>query len=366
MLRFDGSPGEFLRAQRKRLRLSQAALAHRVNLSRETIKSIEGGRRRFQPEHTRRFADVLEIPIEQYQAFARFIEQHAGERSADPAPDESPEVSFSLGSAGGEELGPDVSARLKPSLLSSIYATKTYLWTAAGVLALTCLGAVFWLSRQPSVATASLGLLSFQFNQPRCEHDAPDSLFQWHQGSSADSQCSVIGNTFVITAGAQTIQDTGGNYSVTAPLLTRRVEGDFRAQVMITYDGGPLCCRHAGFGLRLPGDNTTWLRIDKESRDYQITAGGLIYGLTTMPDIAPDDAPFSHGKGPVWLQIERQRSTLTMRYSYDGKQWVDYYTYPKLPSSDVWELFLMVEAAYFPPSSHAAFSHFSLEAPAPR
>lgn len=354
MLEFKVSPGSFVKSRRKQLGLTQKALAELVNLSSEMIVKIEKNDRPIVPANIDKFAKALQIPQEQTEEFCSFVNHYELNKSYPNSIQED----IAKDGYEGQNVKTDVVVDIRPSLPKN--NKNIYLWVIRiSVFVLGCLGAVFWSSRLSSGFFETPEFL--RPNLPLCSNDSANSLFRWHQGRSKGSRCLAVGNGFVITAGGGTIQNGAKQEEVTAPLLTRQVQGDFLAQVLVTYNGGSWCCRHAGFGIRLCDNDATWLRIDKESRDHQITAVGLIDGLTTKPDIDDDDAPYSFGSEPIWFQIERRGSTVIMRYSYDGNQWIDYFKNVELPASDKWELFFMVEAAHNSLSSNATFSNFSVK-----
>src|SRR5436853_2622960 len=61
--------GEFIRARRQALALTQEELAEYVECSPETVRSIEAGRRKPSPRLAKKFAEQLKIPDDEHEDF---------------------------------------------------------------------------------------------------------------------------------------------------------------------------------------------------------------------------------------------------------------------------------------------------------
>ena len=65
----ESSLGEFIRARRQSLALTQEELAECVECSPETVRSIEAGRRKPSPRLAKKFAKQLKIPDDEHEDF---------------------------------------------------------------------------------------------------------------------------------------------------------------------------------------------------------------------------------------------------------------------------------------------------------
>lgn len=258
MITFEGPPRQWLKQRRVALGLSQRELAERVNVSPAMIQSLELNRRNAARETWLALARGLEIPPEQREEFLRLMLSDTEERS--------------IQDASSNKLPTDQQMQRLPSADQSNPLSSRN-WRGGGVttarraaalfgmlLAGFLLATVIW-SQNPQgfnpVAAIDGALASLQ--PQRCDGQSPDDPSVWDAGRSNDSRCVIDGQRITITAGMDTILDASGDRPRTAPLLLRRVRGDFVATVRMEYDGGPQCCRHAGMGLRPPGDESTWI-----------------------------------------------------------------------------------------------------------
>jgi regulation of enolase protein 1 (concanavalin A-like superfamily) len=175
-------------------------------------------------------------------------------------------------------------------------------------------------------------------------------------GGSQDSSCTLSKNndSLILRAGGHTILAKEKGNNELAPVISLPVSGDFIAQVKIVFQPGPICCKHAGLGVRSADDINSWIRISRDHADT-IQLDGLLRGHTTN-----SSAP-NYTSDRVWFKIERRGELFTLSYSADGVNWTPLRKdYEFLLSEDA-QIFLFAHSAYQQDIVSAEFSDLSVK-----
>jgi DNA-binding XRE family transcriptional regulator len=212
-----------------------------------------------------------------------------------------------------------------------------------------------WVIQRTATAIG-LGVLA------RCDGQTEEAGWYWDQGSSDESRCIAQGGTITVVAGGDTVQDPNQQQRRTAPLLLHPVTGDFTLSVRLEYDPGLTKCRHAGIGLRIPGNDSTWVRVTKTSNSFAILSEGMVEGRTRRSLLTQEELPVVTDP-IVYLRIERRGTIVSTSSSTDGQQWRPHTIFEDLPLSATAEAFLLNYSACNAPRQVATFSEVVLTSP---
>jgi regulation of enolase protein 1 (concanavalin A-like superfamily) len=181
-------------------------------------------------------------------------------------------------------------------------------------------------------------------------------VLTWVQGGANNSSYTLHENTgsVTLTAGGHTnlSKELGNNEP--APMMLLPIQGDFIAQVKISFLPGPVCCKHAGMGVRSIDDINSWIRISRDHANT-IQLDGLFRGRTT--NSSDENYILDH----VWFKIERQRDLFTLSYSADRVDWTSLCNDCKFSLSEDAQIFLFVYSAHQQDMVSAEFSDLSVK-----
>jgi transcriptional regulator with XRE-family HTH domain/regulation of enolase protein 1 (concanavalin A-like superfamily) len=356
---------KWIRERRQALALTQKELADKVGLSEHTVSSIERGERQV-GKNLKAFLEALEATPEEIKQFTATTARVASVSEGTINGSDEAEAQTAAGSEPsdrefvdkGESKREPSTDTAKATSQSSRRAIELGVVFLLGLLGGAALPFLWSRSEQPHIAALVPAVVQPLFWQ-RCQNQPENVAFIWNAGGSADSSCVFNEQAIVITAGMDTILDEEGIRPRTAPLLLHRLSGNFSVRVKMDFDGGSDCCRHAGLGIRPPGDEQTWLRISKDSQSYHILSQGIVNGKTKRAQIPGDSLPVVRER-ITYFELVRQGTSVAVRYSLDGKTWIPYYEYSDVPLPEDVEVFLVVHAASSTPKLTAQFSEFTV------